>query len=549
VRWDITRRAFLAGALGSAALPSRMRAAQTGATRLILLGTGGGPRPRTASSASAQVIVSGNAAYVVDCGDGVARQLVFAQVPLTAVRHVFVTHHHSDHNADLERVEQQSSRAVPSHRVFVVVIRAVLAVVTLLFVLTTDVYGKGQTPLRGDLQATQQASNDRVAVPEPTEQAKAYYRSGNVLWALNTLWALALPALLLWTGLSARMRNVARTLGRKWFFIVAIYWVLFTIVTTALDLPRIYYEQFVREHAYGLSNQTLGKWASDQLASLGVTLVFGVLFLWVPYLLLKKSPRRWWIYTSALAVPFIVLVFLIQPVWIDPLFNRFGPMQDKTLEAEILALADRAGIEGGRVFEVAKSEDTKALNAYVNGFGSSKRIVLWDTIIKALDRTQLLVVMGHEMGHYVLNHVWKLIAILAVTVFLTLYAVQRLSATLIHRFSERFGFTALDDVASLPLVLMLFAAVSVVTDPIALATQRHFEHEADRFALEITRANHAGATAFVIMQQENLAVPRPGRLYTWFRLSHPPVGARIDFFNDYRPWESGQPLVYGNRFR
>jgi Zn-dependent protease with chaperone function len=100
-------------------------------------------------------------------------------------------------------------------------------------------------------------------------------------------------------------------------------------------------------------------------------------------------------------VPFIILIVLVQPVWIDPLFNRFGPMKDKTLETEILALADRAGIEGGRVFEVAKSEDTKAINAYVNGFGSTKRIVLWDTIIKALDHKQLLIVMGHEMGHYV----------------------------------------------------------------------------------------------------------------------------------------------------
>ena len=427
--------------------------------------------------------------------------------------------------------------------------RAVLAAVTLLFVLTTDVHGQDQTPPAGDVRAAQQASTDRVVVPEPTEQAKAYYRSGNALWALNTLWALVLPALLLWTGFSARMRDWARTIGRKWFFIVAIYWVLFTVATTALDLPRIYYEQFVRQHAYGLSNQTLGKWASDQFANLGVTLIIGALFLWVPYLLLKKSPRRWWIYTSALAVPFIILIVLVQPIWIDPLFNRFGPMQDKTLETEILALADRAGIEGGRVFEVAKSEDTKALNAYVNGFGNTKRIVLWDTIIKALDRKQLLVVMGHEMGHYVLNHMWKLIGILTVTVFLALYAVQRLSATLIHRFSGRFGFTTLDDVASLPLVLMLFTAVSLVTDPIALATQRHFEHEADRFALEITRDNHAGATAFVILQQENLAVPRPGRLYTWFRMSHPPIGERIDFFNDYRPWDSGQPLVYGKRFK
>ena len=438
----------------------------------------------------------------------------------------------------------------PTHRVPALQIRAALAASVLLLVLTAEVHGRNQTPPAAAATATQQpASTDRVPVPEPTEQAKAYHRSGSVLWVLNSVWALALPALLLWTGFSARMRNWARFAARKWFFVVAIYWVLFTIVTTALDLPRVYYEQFIRQHAYGLSNQTLGKWASDQFANLAVTVIIGALFLWVPYLLLKRSPRRWWIYTSALAVPFIVLIVLVQPIWIDPLFNRFGPMQDKTLEAEILALADRAGIEGGRVFEVAKSEDTKTLNASVNGFGGTKRIVLWDTIIKALDRRQLLVVMGHEMGHYALNHMWQLIGILAVIIFLTLYAVHRLSATLIRRFSGRFGFTSLDDVASLPLVLMLFTGVSLVTDPVALAVQRHFEHEADRFALEITRDNYAGGTAFAILQKENLAVPRPGRLYTWFRMSHPPIGERIDFFNDYRPWESGQPLVYGDRFK
>jgi STE24 endopeptidase len=435
-------------------------------------------------------------------------------------------------------------------RIPLVVMRTALAAAAVALVLTADASAQSQPPVEGEARvASQPLPGDRVPVPEPTEQAKAYHRGGTILWALNVVWALVLPAALLWTGFSARLRSWAQAAGRKWFFAVAIYWVLFTIVTTAIDLPRAYYEGFVRQHAYGLSNQTLGKWATDQFASLGVTLVIGALFLWVPYLLLAKSPRRWWIYTGLLAVPFILLIVLIQPIWIDPLFNRFGPMQDKTLEAEILALADRAGIEDGRVFEVAKSEDTKALNAYVNGFGRTKRIVLWDTIIKALDRRQLLVVMGHEMGHYVLDHVWKLIGILAATIFVLLYVVHRLAASLIDRFGVRFGFTALGDVASLPLILMLFTAVSLVTDPMALAAQRYFEHEADRFALEITRDNYAGATAFAIMQQENLAVPRPGRLYTWFRMSHPPVGERIDFFIAYRPWESGQALVYGNRFR
>ena len=393
------------------------------------------------------------------------------------------------------------------------------------------------------------SSSDRVTVPEPSEKALAYRRSGNVVWVASTAWSLFVPALFLWTGFSARMRDWAARIGRKWFFVVAVYWGIFTLVSTAIDLPRAYYVGFVRQHAYGLSNQTLGKWASDQMASLGVTLVIGALVLWIPYLLLVRSPRRWWLYTAALAVPFIVLIQLITPIWIDPLFNTFGPMKDKTLETQLLQLADRAGIEGGRVFEVAKSEDTKALNAYVNGFGATQRIVLWDTIIKAMDRPQLLAVMGHEMGHYVLKHVWQLMAVAVLSILLLLYAVYRLSGALIARYSARFEFTSLADVASLPLILLLVTAVSLVTDPLALAFSRHVEHEADRFTLELTHDNHALGTALVILQQENLGIPRPGWLYTWFRESHPPLGDRIDFSNDYRPWETGQPLVYGDRFK
>ena len=211
------------------------------------------------------------------------------------------------------------------------------------------------------------------------------------------------------------MRTWAARIGRKWFFVIGVYFILFSVVTFVLDLPRAYYEGFVREHAYGLSNQTFAKWAGDSVIALLVSMVMGVLFLWVPYLLLRKSPQRWWLYTGLLAVPFLCFILLVTPVWIDPLFNTFGSMKNTALESKILALADRAGIAGSRVYEVNKSVDTKALNAYVSGLGNTKRVVLWDTIIARLDEPELLFVMGHEMGHYVLGHTWKLIALLSAT--------------------------------------------------------------------------------------------------------------------------------------
>jgi len=153
------------------------------------------------------------------------------------------------------------------------------------------------------------------------------------------------------------------------------------------------------------------------------------------------------------------------------------------------------------------------------------------------------------MGHYVLGHVWKSILSLSALIILALYAVHRTSGWLIARYRHRFGFGEIADVASLPLILVLFSVATLVVTPVALAMQRHFEHEADRFGLEITRDNRAAATAFVTLQQENLGVPRPGRLYTWWRASHPTLGDRIDFSNDYRPWESKGPLVYESYFK
>lgn len=414
---------------------------------------------------------------------------------------------------------------------------------------TTATAPQPATAARAGAPPASQETAGPVAVPEPSERALSYHRSGNVLWAANVVWGLIVPALFLFTGLSARIRDWARRLGRKWFFVVAIYFVVFSLISYAVSLPLAYYEGFVREHAYGLSNQTFGKWFGDSLKSLLVDLIVGSLFLWVPYMLLRKSPRRWWLYTGLLVIPFLFAFILVVPVWVEPLFNKFGPVKDRALEARILRLAERAGIEGGRVYEVEKSEDTNTIDAYVTGFGGTKRIVFWDTILAKLDEQELLFVMGHEMGHYVLGHVWKTILFLSAVIMAALYAIHRTAGWLIGRYRHRFGFEQLSDIASLPLITLLFGAYFFIVTPVVLAYTRHSEHEADRFGLEITRNNHAAATAFIKLQTENLRVPRPGLLYKLWRESHPPLGERIDFCNDYRPWEKGEPLEYEHLFK
>ena len=388
-----------------------------------------------------------------------------------------------------------------------------------------------------------------VAVPPATPTALRYYTSGNRLWVLDQVLPIVLLAVFLFTGASATLRAWARRIGRNWFFTIVVYFALFVIGSFIITLPLAYYEAFVRQHDYGLSNQTLQKWWTDSLTELVVTCVAGALFLWVPYLLLRKSPRRWWLYTAAAAIPFIVVGNLIAPIWIAPLFNTFEPMHDKALEAKILELADRAGIDGSRVFEVNKSVDTKTLNAYVAGLFQTKRIVLWDTTIARLDDRELLFVMGHEMGHYVLGHIWQLVALNSLMILLLLYAAYQTMGAIVARWAHRLGFSDIADVASLPLLLLVTGLFSLVISPVPLAFTRHIEHEADRFALEITQTNHSAGTAFTKLQEDALGNPWPGPLYKLWRASHPPLGERIEFSNDYHPWREGAPLRYAAQFR
>jgi Zn-dependent protease with chaperone function len=401
---------------------------------------------------------------------------------------------------------------------------------------------QGQPPVRP-------ADRGPVPVPEPTEQAIAFQRGGNALWVFGQFWGLAVPAIILLTGFSARLRTLSERLGRRWFFTIGIYVVLLMVIGFVIDLPLNYYAGYVRRHAYGLSNQTVGKWMTDAVTLLLVQCIGGILLAWIPFLLLRKSPRRWWFYTGLIAVPVLILTVLITPIWIDPLFNKFEPMRDRSLEASILQLAERAGIQGSRVFEVDKSVDTNAVNAYVTGVGHTKRVVLWDTIIAKLSREELLFVMGHEMGHYVLGHVWKIILFFSAVIMATLYGIFRTAGWAIRKYGHRFGFDRLSDVAALPLMVLLFRAFLLIVTPLTLTYLRYNEHEADRFALEITRDNYAGARAFVTLQSENLGVPRPSFLVKLWRAGHPPLGERIDFCNEYRPWVDGQPLVYERFFR
>lgn len=407
-----------------------------------------------------------------------------------------------------------------------------------------------------------------VEVPEPSSEAIRYHLEGRWLWAISQFWGLALPAVVLASGLSARLRDLSRIAAARlvltksrdhepsrprilasWLIESGVYGVLFLVLIAVVSLPLAYFGGFVRSHAYGLSNQSFTRWLSVWAVNLGVSLVLSIPAIWAVYGLISRSPRWWWLAVGLLTIPVGLGTAMLKPVWIDPLTNDYGPMPDAELEAKILALANRAGVDGSRVYEVDKSRDTKAVNAYVTGFLGTKRIVLWDTLTAKLDDDQVLAVMAHEIGHYVLGHVVKGLLVSSSLTILGLFLVHRLALRALRGFGGRIGVDRLSDVASLPMILLLGRLVALGLFPVGYAYSRHIEHQADRFAIELTRDNRAAATAFVTLQRENLSHPRPGWLDVAMRSTHPSLGARIDFCNSYRPWEEGLPLRYGHLFR
>lgn len=389
----------------------------------------------------------------------------------------------------------------------------------------------------------------RVVVPEASELAMRYYYSGNIAWVIGQFFGLIIPLLFFIKGFSGELSRFAHRYGRKWFFGIAIYLVIFIGLYEILDLPFDFYLGYLREHAYGLSKQTLGRWFADYGKSVLITMISCVVFVWIFYLLLKKSPRRWWFYSSLVSIAISFITIFIQPIWIDPLFSKFTSMQDKDLEKKILALAARAGIEHGRVFEANKSQDTNLLNAYVTGFGSTNRIVLWDTTIKKMTSDQILFVMGHEMGHYVLHHIWWLMLYFSISSFVLFYLTYRSANFLLNRYRRYLGFNHLYNIASLPLLLFLITIFTLLSTPIFNCFSRHIEHEADRFGLEITGNNKAAGEAFIVLQQQNLANPSPGNLYKILRCSHPPLKERVEFANSYCPWKQKELLRYEKYFK
>lgn len=375
-----------------------------------------------------------------------------------------------------------------------------------------------------------------VAVPEATELAMRYYATGNLLWMLGWMITWAILALFILTSFSSYLEKKTQAPHRPWIVASILYFVAFFMIYALLNFPFDLYMEYIRPHQYDVTKQTFFSWLTlygvSSLIDLCLYVPLALLFYWI----VLKSAKRWWIYNSLLVIASIIFIQLVQPIWIDPLLNDYYPLKNGELKEKIEQLATKAGIQNATILEVDKSKETNLENAYVIGFGSSHRIVLWDTIVNNMPQEELLVVVAHEMGHYVLHHILWGIALSAIGIFITLYLTYKISSRWVLHYGKRYGISNLRSVSSLPLIMLVSVILSFLSLPLTNWMSRCMEHQADRFALDLTHSNEAAAKAFVHLGAYNLVNPDPGPIFMMMRATHPSLKQRIEFCNHYCPW-------------
>jgi STE24 endopeptidase len=387
--------------------------------------------------------------------------------------------------------------------------------------------------------------------PERRAKAVAYSRAQYLVYFVGTLIAIGIYLFLWRSGTSVFLRNWARKASRRHFVQCLVFVPSFVAAVALLSLPLDYYSGFLLEHRFGLSTQGFASWLADWGKNLAVVVVLAVILVWLFYTVVRRSPRRWWFYFWLASIPLVLVLLVIQPYVIEPLFNKFTPLQrtQPALVERIETMLKRAdlSIPPARIFEMDASSKTKAVDAYVSGLGSSKRVVVWDTTLEKMGPDELLLVLGHETGHYVLHHLPKEFAIDEALALLLFFLGFIAANRLVERVGPRTGIEGVGDLASLPLLLTVLTVLVFLSSPIVNGVSRYYEHQADQFGLEVAHSvvpdpNAADVRAFQILGEEDLADPDPSPFIKFWLYSHPPLKERIRFAASYKPWAEGKPL-------
>jgi len=361
--------------------------------------------------------------------------------------------------------------------------------------------------------------------PEAKAKSDAYFEGGYWLQLWNFLYTLGVAWLLLGSSLSSLMKRFAeRITGRRWLQ-TAIYALQYSILTPLLFAPLTVYEGFFREHKYGLATQTFGPWLGEQAMVLVVEALLMAVALVPLYAVFRKAPKTWWLWGAGVGAAFLGLVMLIGPVYLDPIFNTYKPLEEGKVRQEILSLARANGIEAHDVFEFDASRQTTRISANVSGLFNTMSIRLNDNLLKRCSLPEIKAVMAHEMGHYVLNHAGKMIVFFGVVLVGGFLFVRWSFDSVRAKWGARWGVTGIDDVSGFPLLVALFAVYLFAITPLLNTYIRTAEAEADIFGLHA--AGEPDGFAEAALKLGEYRKLEPGPIEEWIFFDHPSGRTRI----------------------
>jgi STE24 endopeptidase len=361
--------------------------------------------------------------------------------------------------------------------------------------------------------------------PEAKARSDAYFEGGYWLILWDFLYGSAISLLLLNLRWSARMRDLAARITRFKSLQTFIYWIEYILLTSVLGFPLEFYEGFVREHKYGLATQTFGPWMGDEGKSLLLSLVLGGLAVTLLFAIVRKLPNTWWIWGSLATLVLLVFTILISPVYLQPIFNKVTLLNDPKITAPILKMAHANGIPTNDVYQIDASRQTTRMSANVSGFANTMRITLNDNLLRRGSPEEIQAVMGHEMGHYVMNHIAKDVIFMIIVVVCSFAYLRWGLNWSLARWGERWQITGIGDPAVLPLVMLLAGILFFVLTPIMNTQTRTEEKEADMFGLNASRQPDGFAQAAIHLGEYRKM--RPGSIEEFIFFDHPSGYNRI----------------------
>ncbi len=372
-------------------------------------------------------------------------------------------------------------------------------------------------------------------------RSDAYFEGGYWLILIDALYTLALMGVLLWFRISAAMRDFAQSITRSRFWQVPVYVTGFVVLTTLATFPLTLYEDFFREHAYGLSNQTFLQWFGDFAIGFGLNLATMLILLTLIYAVIRASRRLWWLWGTAVVVVFMAFGMLITPVFISPLFNHYQPLPQGPLKAKILALARANEIPVNDVYEFDASRQSDRISANVSGFLGTTRISLTDNLLKRCNDREILAVVGHEMGHYVLGHAYILLTWLGLLILAGFAFVNWGFALLTGIFGGNWDVRTVEDPAGLPAIVALFTVFMLIATPVKNTIIRTAERQADIFGLNAAREPDGFAT--VTLKLAEYRKLNPGKWEEIVFYDHPSGRARISMAMHWKAAHLSDPDI------